>query len=384
MSTIDSQLIYLDHNATTPVDKRAAKAMQVYMSREFGNPSSGYSLGVRAKKAVENAREGIASLINCKSNELILTSGGTESNNTVLKGVADFSNLKGAHIISSAVEHPAVTNPLLYLMELGVDTTFLPVDSFGIVNPDDVRKAIRPETILMSIMLANNETGVLQPVKEISEIAKNHSILMHTDAAQAVGKIPVDVKGLGVDFLSIAGHKLYAPKGVGALYIKEGTHLTPLIHGATQEYGMRAGTENVILAAGLGEACNFARESLDNDLKKVKELRDLFQEMLFSGIEDIVLNGHPEKRLPNTLNVSIPGVDGGRLLENLDNIVASTGAACHDRDVTLSHVLSAMGVSPEVGMGTLRLTLGRHNDRGQIEEAAGQIIKVANMMKKSI
>lgn len=383
MQTIDSQLIYLDHNATTPVDERAVKAMELYMSGEFGNPSSAYSLGVRAKMAVENARGYVASLINCKSDELILTSGGTESNNTVLKGVVDFRSLEKAHIISSIVEHPAVTNPLLYLMELGVDTTFLPVDSSGIVNPDDVRKAIRPDTILVSIMLANNETGVLQPVKEISEIAKNHSILMHTDAAQAVGKIPVDVKNLGVDFLSIAGHKLYAPKGVGVLYIKEGTHITPLIHGASQEYGIRAGTENVILATGLGEACNVAQERMNDDLIKVKELRDLFQDMLFSGIEDLVLNGHPDKRLPNTLNVSIPGIDGGRLLENLDNVVASTGAACHDRDVTLSHVLSAMGVSKEVGMGTLRLSLGRHNNAAQIEEAARQIIETAKRMKKS-
>ncbi|MFC1494051.1 cysteine desulfurase family protein [Thermodesulfobacteriota bacterium] len=383
MNTFDSQLIYLDHNATTPVDESAVKAMKLYMSGEFGNPSSVYRLGVRAKKAVENAREEVALLINCKSDELIFTSGGTESNNAVLKGVVDFKNLKGTHIISSAVEHPAVINPLLYLMELGVDTTFLPVDSWGMVNPDDVRGAIRPETILISVMLANNETGVLQPVKEISEIAKNRSILMHTDAAQAVGKIVVDVKELDVDFLSIAGHKLYAPKGVGALYIKKNTVLTPLIHGASQEYGLRAGTENVILTVGLGEACEIARKRMNDDLKKIKELRDMFQEMLFNNIDDLVLNGHPDKRLPNTLNVSIPGIDGGHLLENLDNIAASTGAACHDRDVTLSHVLSAMGVSPDVGMGTLRLTLGRHNDKKQIEAAAGQIIEVANKMKTS-
>lgn len=382
MNRFDRELIYLDHNATTPVDEQAVEVMKLYMSGEFGNPSSGYSLGIRAKKAVEKAREETASLINCKSSELIFTSGGSESNNMVLKGVVDFGNPEGAHIITSAVEHPAIINPLLYLLEIGVDVTFLPVDSCGIVNPDDIKEALRPETILVSVMLANNETGTLQPVKEISEIAKSRSILMHTDAAQAVGKIPVDVKDLGVDFLSIAGHKLYGPKGVGALYIKEDTALTPLIHGADQEHGKRAGTENVILTAGLGAAAKVAKEIMDDEFQRVKEMRDRLQEMLFAGIEDLVLNGHPDKRLPNTLNVSIPGIDGGRLLENLDNVVASTGAACHDRDVKLSHVLYAMGVRPEVGMGTLRLTLGRHNDMEQIEEAAGQIIEVANRMKE--
>jgi len=382
MNPSDSERIYLDHNATTPVDEGAAKIMTLYMSKEFGNPSSGYSLGITAKEAVENARQEAASLINCNNNELIFTSGGSESNNMVLKGVVDFKNLKETHIITSAVEHPAVINPLLYLMELGVDVTFLPVDSFGMVNPDDVKNAIRPETILISVMLANNETGTLQPVKEISEIGKNHSVLLHTDAAQAVGKIPVDVKDLGVDFLSIAGHKLYGPKGIGALYIKEDHSITPLIHGAAQEYGLRAGTENVILASGLGAACKVAKEQLNNNLKKVKELRDRLQKMLFSGIDDLVLNGHPDKRLPNTLNVSIPGIDGGKLLEKLDNVVASTGAACHDRDVKLSHVLSAMGVSPEVGMGTLRLTLGKLNNMEQIEVAASQIIEAAKRMKR--
>lgn len=381
MSTPEKKLIYLDHNATTPVDAEAVVVMNDYISREFGNPSSSYPLGVRAKEAVEQARQEVASLIGCKGNEIIFTSGGSESNNMVLKGVVDLGSIKGKHIITSAIEHPAIINPALYLMELGADVTFLPVDNFGRVNPDDVKNAIKPETILISIMLANNETGTLQPVKEISKIAKDNSILMHTDAAQAVGKIPVDVEELGVDFLSIAGHKLYGPKGIGALYIKEGQNITPLIHGAGQEMGKRAGTENVILATGLGAACRIAEKRLPQDMKKTKVLRDLLQEMLFNGIEDLVLNGHPEERLPNTLNISIPKIDGGKLLGMLDNVVASTGAACHDRDVKLSHVLSAMGVSPEVGMGTLRLTLGKLNDRKQIDMAAGQIIETTLRMK---
>ena len=361
MSLPDMKLIYLDHNATTPIESEASRVMDLYMKKEFGNPSSGYELGIRAKEGVEKARQEVADLINCKAGELIFTSGGSESNNMVLKGISGLDSLKGKHIITSAIEHPAIINPAMYLMELGADVTFLPVDNYGRVHPDDVKNSIRPETILISIMLANNETGTLQPITEISGIAEDYSIPFHTDAAQAVGKIKVDVKELGVDFMSIAGHKLYGPKGVGALYIKEGKELTPLIHGAGQEMGKRAGTENVVLATGLGAACRVAKEKLAKDAGEIKKLRDLLQELLFNGIDDLVLNGHPGERLPNTLNVSIPGVDGGKLLGMLDNVVASTGAACHDRSVKLSHVLSAMGVTPEVGMGTLRLTLGRQH-----------------------
>ncbi len=382
MNTHDDKLIYLDHNATTPVDKEAAKIMTLYMTSEFGNPSSGYDLGVRAKEAVEKARQEVADLINCNAGELIFTSGGSESNNMVLKGITEPGSIKGKHIITGSVEHPAIVNPAMYLMELGADVTFLPVGKYGMVNPDDVKKAINRKTVLISIMLANNETGTLQPVKEISEIAKQYSIPLHTDAAQAVGKIKVNVAELGVDFMSVAGHKLYGPKGIGALYIKEGMSLTPLIHGAGQEMGKRAGTENVILAAGLGAACRVAKEGLAAEIKEIKELRDLLQELLFKGIDDLMLNGHPEERLPNTLNVSIPGIDGGKLLGMLEYVVASTGAACHDRTVKLSHVLSAMGVSPEVGMGTLRLTLGRLNDREQIKAAASQIIEAAEKMRE--
>jgi len=366
--------IYLDHNATTPVASEALEAMMPYLKEEFGNPSSGYSLGVRAHDGVEAARNEVASLLGCRPGEIVFTSGGTESNNMVLKGMINFRATERFHVITTSVEHPAILNPALFLEELGARVSILPVDRTGRVDPDDVGRAISSDTTLISVMLANNETGTLQPVKEISDIARAHNIPLHTDAAQAVGKIRVDVEELGVDFLTVAGHKLYGPKGVGVLFIREGMGLAPLIHGAGQESGRRAGTENVILAVGLGAACRVAMERLDADFQEIEEMRNHLQELLFEGLGDLVLNGHPDERLPNTLNISVPGIQGGRMLEGLPGIIASTGAACHDRTVSLSHVLSAMGVPPEVGMGALRLTLGRTNSTGQIEEAAQQII----------
>ncbi len=375
MKSPSHSFIYLDHNATTPVDPSAAKAMMPFLQDEFGNPSSPYLLGARAKERLEQCREEVAMLLGCKSHEVVFTSGGSESNNMVLKGIVDLRNPGNFHIITSAVEHPAIINPLLFLEELGVAVTVLPVDTFGLVDPEEVRGALKPHTSLISIMLANNETGTLQPIREISQLAREHGIPLHTDAAQAIGKIPVDVNELGVDFLSLAGHKLYAPKGVGALFIKEGHNLTPLIHGAAQEGGKRPGTENVILSVGLGVACQVARERLQQDMKNMKLMRDRLEELLFSGLDNLVLNGHPHKRLPNTLNVSVPRIEGNKILDGLPTLYASTGAACHDRSVELSRVLSAMGVPPEVGMGALRLTVGRTNDMEQIEEAAQLIVK---------
>ena len=373
MSKKDSH-IYLDHNATTPIDPAAVEVMTRCIRDEFGNPSSAYPLGIRAKEIVETARNEVASLIGCKRSEVVFTSGGSESNNMALKGLIDLREPSKYNIITSAVEHPAVLNPSLYLMELGVGVTILPVDCYGRVSPDDVEKAITPETCLVSIMLANNETGTLNPVKEISRITRRYNIPFHTDAAQAIGKIAVNVKELGVDLLSIAGHKLYGPKGVGALFIREGLTLTPLIHGAGQEFGKRAGTENVILTAGLGAACGVAKQRLQQDIAAIKALRDRLQELLFKDIKGIILNGHPEERLPNTLNISVPNIEGAMILEGLPSLAASTGAACHDRSVRLSHVLSAMNVPPEQGMGTLRLSLGRENDIHQIDEAARILI----------
>ena len=374
--------IYLDHNATTPLDPAVVDAMMGVIKGAFGNPSSSYSLGQKAKDLMEDARREVALLLGCKSDEVIFTSGGSESNNMVLKGIIDFSRPQEYHIITSAVEHPAILNPCLYLLELGVQITILPVDGSGLVDPDDVRKAIRPETTLVSLMLANNETGTLLPIKEISTITREARVPFHTDAAQGVGKIPVSADDLGVDFLTVAGHKLYGPKGIGALYMREGRSLTPLIHGGGQEGGRRSGTENTLLGVGLGAACRVARMGLSEEYQKMEKMRDRLQALLFARIEGLVLNGHPIQRLPNTLNISVPKLEGAKILEGLPNLAASTGAACHDRSVKLSHVLAAMSVPPEIGMGALRFTVGRSNSLEQIEEAAGLIVAQVRKMRE--
>ena len=381
MENAPQPFIYLDHNATTPLDPAVVDAMMGVIKGEFGNPSSSYPLGQKAKDLMEDSRKEVALLLGCKSDEVIFTSGGSESNNMVLKGIIDFSRPQENHIITSAVEHPAILNPCLYLLELGVQITILPVDGSGLVDPDDVRKAIKPETTLVSLMLANNETGTLLPIKEISTITREARVPFHTDAAQAVGKIPVSVDDLGVDFLSVAGHKLYGPKGIGALYAREGRPLTPLIHGGGQEEGRRSGTENTILGVGLGTACRVARLAVSEDYQNMKKMRDRLQALLFDRIEGLVLNGHPLQRLPNTLNLSVPKLEGAKILEGLPELAASTGAACHDRLVKLSHVLAAMSVPPEIGMGALRFTVGRSNSPEQIEEAAGLIVAQVQKMR---
>ena len=374
-------VIYLDHNATTPIDPEVQARMRPYMDEAYGNPSSPYALGARAREAVEQARAEVAGLIGCQPQEVIFTSGGSESNNTVLKGSVDFKNPQKYHIITSAIEHPAILNPALFLMELGVRVTVVPVDGMGRVDPEEIRQAIRPETTLVSIMLANNETGTLQPIEEISRITRAHGVRLHTDAAQAVGKIEVDVNGLGVDFLTIAGHKLYAPKGVGALYVRDGTSFTPLMHGGGQEFGKRAGTENVMFTTGLGTACRVVEKRLDRDIKEMTALRERLKTYLFAHVDGLVLNGHSRYTLPNTLNVSVPHLKGGQILDGLPGLMASTGAACHDQSVTLSHVLSAMGVSPEIGMGALRFSVGRSNTMDQMDVAAKWITDQIKRMR---
>jgi cysteine desulfurase len=369
--------IYLDYNATTPVDPAVAKAMHPYIATHYGNPSSAHVYGRAAKDAVEAARQQVAEFLGCTAEEVVFTGGGSESNNTVLKGVAHTYRQRGNHIITSQVEHPATINPCQFLERQGLRVTYLPVDRTGMVDPDDVRRAITPQTILVSIMHANNEVGTLQPIAEISRMARAAGVLVHTDAAQSVGKIPTLVDELGVDFLSIAGHKVYAPKGIGALYVRSGTALEPLIHGAGHEFGRRAGTENVIFDVALGKACEVAQADLPRYQQDVRQLRDLFQEGLAKRFGDrVVVNGHPEQRLPNTLHVNFQGVVGAELLERLPEVAASTGSACHAGEVSLSSVLKAMQIPPELGMGAVRFSLGRYTTREEIERTVELLERV--------
>jgi cysteine desulfurase len=371
------QPIYLDYNATTPVDPAVAKAMQPYILHHYGNPSSTHAYGQATREAVESARARIAALLGCSASEIVFTSGGSESNNTVLKGVAYTYQHRGNHIITSTIEHPATINPCRFLEQQGLRVTYLPVDRTGMVDPDDVRKAITPRTLLISIMHANNEVGTLQPIAEISRIARAHSVLMHTDAAQSVGKIPTLVDELGVDFLSVAGHKLYAPKGIGVLYMRTGCTLEPLIHGAGHEAGRRAGTENVIFAVGLGKACEVALADLPRYQREVRQLRDFFWQEIEKRFGDrVVLNGHPEQRLPNTLHVNFRGIIGAELLEKMPALAASTGSACHAGEVSLASVLEAMQIPPELGMGAVRFSLGRYTTRQEIEQAVALLAQV--------
>lgn len=367
-------MIYLDYNATTPLAPEVAAAMQTYIQTEYGNPSSDYPLGRRARAAVDRARGQVAALLGAQPAEIVFLSGASEANNTVLKGVAHRLRARGNHIITTAIEHPAVVNPCLFLLEEGTDVTFLPVDGRGLVEPEAVRQALTPRTILISVMHANNETGVIQPLAEISRIAREAGVWLHTDAAQSVGKIPVRVEALGVDFLTVAGHKVYAPKGIGALYVRSGCAFTPLVHGASQESGRRAGTENVILDVALGEAAALAAARLETDGPRLAAHRDRLHQLLADGIPGLVLNGPVTQRLPNTLNVSVPGLAGADILAGLPELAASTGAACHGPEVKLSHVLAAMGVPPQVGCGALRLTTGRSTTDAEVDRAAALLI----------
>ncbi|MBW2077086.1 MAG: cysteine desulfurase, partial [Deltaproteobacteria bacterium] len=363
-------MIYLDYNATTPIAQEVAEAMMPYITEDFGNPSSAHFLGARAREALENAREQVCNLLGCDRDEIIFTGGGTESNNMVLKGVAWTLREKGRHIITTRIEHPSIMNTALFLVDNEYDVTFLPVDEFGTVAPDEVKRAVRGDTILITVMHANNETGTIQPIAEISGLAKEHGILFHTDAAQSIGKIDTRVGDLGVDLLTVAGHKLYAPKGVGALYIRKGIEIEPILHGGGQERGLRSGTENMILSVGLGKACELIQGNLSNEIPRIKKLRDRLYEQIASAVPEAVVHGHPEQRLPNTLFISFPGMVGEEILKGIPDLCASTGAACHDQTVSLSHVLGAMGVTKEVGMGAVRLSLGRPSTEDEVDQAA--------------
>ncbi len=367
--------IYLDYNATTPHAPEVIAAMRPFLENEFGNPSSSHSYGAVAQNAVDKAREEVAALLGCRTGEIVFTSGGTEANNFAIKGVAFAYKNRGNHIITSQVEHPAVLEVCRYLEKWGFKTTYLPVDSNGRVSSTQVADAIRAETILISIMHANNEVGTIQPVDEIARLARGNGIIVHTDAAQSIGKIPVNVKKLGVDLLSVAGHKLYAPKGIGALFIKEPIRPEILIHGAGQEMGKRAGTENVLEIVGLGKACKVAGDFLQDFSKHMLKMRDLLYDGLKKGLPQVRLNGHPEHRLPNTLSLSFRGLVADRILAEIGpEVAASAGAACHADTVEISHVLEAMKVPVEWARGTIRLSTGRMTTRSEINRAVGIIV----------
>lgn len=361
--------VYLDYNATTPIDPRVAAAMLPFIQEHFGNPSSSHAYGLMPRRAVQKAREQVAAVLGAGTGEIVFTSGGSEANNHAIKGMARASRNKGNHIITSTVEHPAVTEVCSALEDEGFHTTYVPVDGTGRVDPEAVARAITPQTVLITIMHANNEVGTVNPIREIGRIAHRQGIPVHTDAAQSVGKIPVKVDELGVDLLSIAGHKLYAPKGIGALYVREGLQPAKLIHGAGQEDGRRAGTENVILAVGLGEACAMIEEDPEGLRKHLETMRHRLATGLEREFRNIRINGHPKDRLPNTLSVAFEGVKANEILSELVGVAASAGAACHSDHVTVSPVLKAMELPPEYAVGTVRLSVGRYTTGDEIDRA---------------
>ncbi|GAB4273636.1 MAG: cysteine desulfurase family protein [Deferrisomatales bacterium] len=364
---MDPDGIYLDYNASTPLAPEVIGALEPLLRQAYGNPSSAHWAGRPAREAVERARGQVAALLGCDPGEVVFTSGGSEANNTVLKGVWFAPGRPGNHLVTTRVEHPAILEPCRWLESLGARVTYLEVDRQGRVDPDDVGRALGPDTALVSVMHANNEVGTLQPVAEIGALCRERGVPFHTDAAQSVGKVPTDVEALGVDFLSLAGHKLYAPKGIGALFVRRGAPFAPLIHGAGHEGGRRAGTESALLAAALGTACDLARTR--PDAERVARLRDRFWEGLRERFgERVRRNGSPDHVLPNTLHVSFLGRSGADVLAALPRVAASTGAACHSGQVRVSHVLQAMGVPPEEALGAVRWSLGRYTRPEEIEE----------------
>ena len=366
--------IYLDHAATTPTHPEVVEAMLPYFTDAFGNPSNPYSLGQEAKAAVEEARDKIAHLIGAQSEEIIFTSGGTEADNFAIKGVAYARQHKGNHIITTSIEHHAVLEPCKFLERQGFKVTYLPVDKSGLVDPEEIKRAITNKTILISVMHANNEVGTIEPIVEIGKIAKEKEIYFHTDAVQTVGHIPMNVDEFEVDLLAMSAHKLYGPKGVGALYVRQGTRITPFMHGGGQERGHRASTENVPAIVGFGTAAEIAQREIDKEVESLIPLRDKFIQGLFERIAQIHLNGHPWQRLPNNVNVSIEFVEGESLLISLDleGIVASSGSACSSDALEPSHVLLALGLPGELARGSLRFSLGR----GTTEEEVGRVLEV--------
>lgn len=361
--------VYLDHNATTPTHPEVVKAILPYYKEVFGNASSVHQFGQQARKAIDEAREKIANFIGASPKEIVFTSGGTEANNFALKGVVYANERKGKHIITSSMEHHAVLNPCKYLEKKGFKVTYLPVDKYGLVDPEEVRRAITEETILISIIHANNEVGTIEPVTEIGKIAKEIGIYFHTDAVQTVGKIPVNVNELNIDLLSLSGHKIYGPKGIGVLYIRKGTRIQPLIQGGHHELNRRAGTENVPAIVGLGKAIEIAKATMEKESMRLTNLRNKLCSGIGEKIDYVRLNGHPGKRLPNTLNMSFEFVEGESMILNLDlkGIAVSTGSACTSGSLEPSHVLKAMGVDAAVAQGSIRFSLGKDNTEEDID-----------------
>ena len=364
--------IYLDHNATTPLLPEVVEAMLPYLREHFGNPSSGHVYGIRARNAVARAREQVASALGCDAEEIIFTSGGTEASNLAIRGLLE--SVERKRVVTTRVEHPATARLCAWLEGHGYVVIRLGVDGDGRARLDEARDAIDRDTALVTVMHSNNETGVLQPVAELARLAHAAGARVHTDAAQSVGKVPVRVRELDVDLLSVAGHKLYAPKGVGALYVKRGTPLAPLVLGASHEHGLRPGTENVASIVGLGVACEAVTRDLAATAARLKALRDLLWERLASGVPGLVLNGHRELRLPNTLNVRFPRASGTALLEGAPEVAASTGSACHEGQESASAVILEMGVQPEDAVGSVRLTLGRNTTEEQVRRAAEALV----------
>lgn len=374
--------IYLDYNATTPVAPEVAAAMRPWIEEQYGNPSSAHVYGARARQAVAAARAAVAALIGATADEMVFTGSATEANNLALLGLARATPPHKRHLIVSAVEHPAVMQPALHLREEGWQLTVLAVDEFGRISLDDLRAALRPETALVSVMHANNEVGTIQPVAGIAALAHANGTLVHTDAAQSAGKVELDVATLGVDLLTLAGHKFYGPKGIGALYVRRGTSIKPILFGADQEHGLRPGTENVAQIVGAGETARLARARLPHATRHLATLRDALHHRLTDAVPGLMLNGHPEQRLPNTLHVSFPGVSGRDLLAAASEIAASVGSACHSDADAVSGVLAAMGFDAARARAAVRLSVGFPTSAREIELAAAALIDAWRQKEK--
>ena len=374
---------YLDSNATTPLDPQVREAMIPYLTERFANPSAIYTSAQEVRGEVEGAREKVARLINADPEEIIFTSGGTEADNQVVKGVVIALRNKGGHIITSQIEHHAILNTCEYLEGIGCEVTYVPVDRYGIVDLEALTRAIREDTILITIIHGNNEIGTIEPIEEIARIAHEHNVYFHTDAVQTVGKIQVDVKAMDLDLLSLSAHKFYGPKGIGALYVRKGVQIDPLVHGGHHERSRRAGTENVPGIIGLGKAAEIAKLELSANEKKIQYLCDKLEKGILERIPEVIVNGHPDKRLFNTLNVCLKGIEGESILLNLDfeGICASSGSACSSGSLDPSHVLLATGISPDVAHGSLRLSLNKFNTEEDIDKVLEVLPMIAEKLR---